>query len=297
MNHDNALASTRLQPSLFVSHGSPTFALETPATSASAAFLHALTHQPIALFEQMAKPRGIVVISPHWQTSGDVLSITSASALETVHDFGGFPARLYAMQYPAQGSPLLAQQVRDCLHTAGIRSQFAAQQGLDHGAWVPLMKLYPAANVPVVQLSLPAQHSPAHYFALGQALRSLRTQDILILSSGSLTHNLYEVRLAAASPQVQANAQAQAQAAPYVAPFRAWVQDKIAQRDVAALLNYRALAPFAVECHPSDEHLMPLFVALGAGDFGNPAVQVDYFAGELSHYTLAMDNVVLTGPA
>ena len=213
----------------------------------------------------------------------------------TVHDFGGFPEALYALQYPAKGSPTIAQAVSDCLITANFETTFAPQQGWDHGAWVPLMKLYPKAQIPVVQISLPALQTPAFYYALGQALAPLRAQGLMVIASGSLTHNLYDVRLH--SDRVGSDAAPVApitSVAPYVLPFRNWVQARVEARDLPALLNYRVLAPFAVECHPTDEHWLPLYVALGAGEFENFGAKLNYFSGELAHYTLAMDNVVLT---
>jgi 4,5-DOPA dioxygenase extradiol len=269
---------THPAPSLFVSHGSPTFALETPASSLAAAYLEALAHKT-------PQPKGILIVSPHWQTRGTQVAIALANQPSTVHDFGGFPSALYALQYPAKGAQWLADAIAAQLAANHVAHGFAPDQGMDHGAWVPLMKLYPQAQIPVVQISLPAQQSPPFYYALGQALAGLREHGVMVIGSGSLTHNLYEVRLHGDNAlQTMAD---------YVQPFREWMQATVTARDLPALLNYRALAPFAAENHPTDEHLMPLFVALGAGDFENGATQIDYFTGELVYHTLAMDHVLL----
>lgn len=169
-------------PSLFISHGAPTFAMEPGLAGA----------QLRALGLALGKPKAVVVVSPHWMTPG--VQITATEKPQTVHDFGGFPRALYDLQYPAPGSPELAVQIQQRLAQTGITAQLDLRRGLDHGAWVPLMHLFPEADVPVVQVSMPFDTDEAKAFALGQALAPLAQDGVLIVSSGSLTHNLYEFR-------------------------------------------------------------------------------------------------------
>jgi len=237
---------TRL-PTLFVSHGSPMLALE-PGTTGPV-----LTK----VGERLPRPKAILVISAHWLTHQPTLS--SSKAPETIHDFGGFPRALYSLQYPAPGSPELAAQVQAMLKNIGLEAKLDEQRGLDHGAWVPLRYLYPQADIPVVQLSLNPSVPPKLQFALGQFLQSLSAEGVLILASGSFTHNLGELYWDQPEESPEAGD-------PYVDQFRDWMIDKIEKHDVEAINDYRKLAPHARRAHPTDEHLLPLFVALGAAD-------------------------------
>ncbi len=231
-------------PSLFISHGSPMLALEPGASGPALAQLAAA----------LPRPRAVLVVSAHWESSG--LKVGSAAQPSTWHDFGGFPAELYAVQYPAPGEPQLAQQVRQLLIDAELPTELDEQRPRDHGAWVPLMLMYPDADIPVVQLSLPSHAGPALQVRVGQALRSLREQGVLLVGSGSITHNLGELNWRA-GPEV---------ITPWAGEFRDWMVERLRQDDRAALLDYRRQAPHAVRNHPSDEHLLPLFFALGAGE-------------------------------
>ncbi|WP_454719818.1 MULTISPECIES: DODA-type extradiol aromatic ring-opening family dioxygenase [Cupriavidus] len=260
-------------PVLFVSHGAPTFAVEPGLAGASLA----------ALGQALPRPSAVVVISPHWQTRGGV-RIGASAAPATVHDFGGFPEALYRLQYPAPGQPALAAQIQLLLEAAGWSATLDAQRGLDHGAWVPLMHLLPAANVPVVQVSLPTPLTPANALRLGQALRPLREQGVLIVASGSLTHNLYEFR---------ASRHAAPDAAGYVADFARWTAQALRERQTAELLAYRDLAPGAERAHPTDEHFLPLFVALGAAGEG---YDLRVLEGGITHGVLAMDSYLFDDP-
>ncbi len=253
-------------PTLFISHGSPMLALE-PGTTGSV-----LTR----IGQQLPKPKAILVISAHWLTQQPTL--TSSAAPETIHDFGGFPRALYALQYPAPGSPVLAAQVQAVLRKIGLDARLDATRGLDHGAWVPLRYLYPDADVPVVQLSLNPSVSPKLQFALGQLLRGLSDEGVLILASGSFTHNLGELHWDRPEELPEAGD-------PYVDQFRDWVIDKIEKHDIEALNDYRKLAPHARRAHPTDEHLLPLFVALGAAD----STEVVRLHKDVALGTLAMD--------
>jgi 4,5-DOPA dioxygenase extradiol len=231
-------------PSLFISHGSPMLALEPGASGPALA----------RLATQLPRPRAIVVMSAHWETTE--LRVTSNPHPPTWHDFGGFPAALYAVQYPAPGDPQLAEQVRQRLNEAGLPTTLDAKRPFDHGAWVPLSLMYPAADIPVVQVSLPSQHGPAYQQQVGQALAALREEGVLLIGSGSITHNLRELDWHAGPESVE----------PWALAFRDWMIDKLAAGDTPALHDYRRQAPFAVRNHPSDEHLLPLYFARGAGE-------------------------------
>ncbi len=231
-------------PSLFISHGSPMLALEPGASGPALARLAA----------QLPRPRAIVVMSAHWETTE--LRVTSNPHPPTWHDFGGFPAALYAVQYPAPGDPQLAEQVRQRLNEAGLPTTLDAKRPFDHGAWVPLSLMYPAADIPVVQVSLPSQHGPAYQQQVGQALAALREEGVLLIGSGSITHNLRELDWHAGPESVE----------PWALAFRDWMIDKLGAGDTPALHDYRRQAPFAVRNHPSDEHLLPLYFARGAGE-------------------------------
>ncbi|HGY9624891.1 class III extradiol ring-cleavage dioxygenase [Pseudomonas juntendi] len=230
-------------PSLFISHGSPMLALQ-PGASGPALK---------ALANALARPKAIVVVSAHWE-SRELLVMGNAQP-ETWHDFHGFPAALYAVQYPAPGEPALAKQVVERLATAGLPASLDARRPFDHGAWVPLSLMYPGASIPVVQVSLPSPLGPALQVKVGEALSALRAEGILLVGSGSITHNLGELDWHAGPDAVE----------PWALAFRDWVVDKLATDDRDALLDYRQQAPFAERNHPSDEHLLPLFFALGAG--------------------------------
>ncbi len=231
-------------PVLFVSHGAPTVPLDPGATGAAWR----------RLGEQLPEPASILVISAHWESH--VPTVSRAVQPETIHDFSGFPAELYKMQYPAPGAPQVAEAAALALQQAGIPVQLDDTHGLDHGAWVPLSLMYPSADIPVAQLSLQPERDPAWHVALGRALRPLREQGVLIVGSGSISHNL---RALFRHPQG-------APPPDWVTDFCDWIADKIAAGDIAALKDYRKLAPHAVENHPTDEHLLPLFVMLGAAD-------------------------------
>jgi 4,5-DOPA dioxygenase extradiol len=232
-----------LLPSLFISHGSPMLALH-PGASGTA-----LTR----LAQQLAKPRAIVLVSAHWESRE--LRVGSAGKPVTWHDFHGFPPELYQLHYPAPGDPLLAGEIVQLLTQAGLPAQLDAERPLDHGAWVPLRLMYPQADIPVVQVSLPSQQGPALQRQIGQALASLRTQGVLLIGSGSITHNLGELDWQARPESIE----------PWAQAFRDWVVDKLSQQDHAALQDYRRQAPHALRNHPSDEHLLPLFFAEAAG--------------------------------
>ena len=265
-------------PVLFISHGAPLFAIDAGSTGP------ALTRWGESLQRPDRGLRGIVIMSPHWMARAPAVMSNPAPA--TWHDFGGFPSELYALQYPAAGSPALAAEVLELLKNAGMAADSDAERPLDHGAWVPLMHLFPQANVPVVQLALPASYGPEQVLAMGRALRSLRSRGVLLIGSGSMTHNLREFFGGAREP------------APYVLEFSRWVEAAIARGDKEGLLDYRRQAPHAQRAHPSEDHFLPLFFALGAAGWGeDAAVQADYLSREVMYGILAMDSFALAQAA
>lgn len=230
-------------PSLFISHGAPDLLLHpSPALD----FLQQLG-------SRLGKPEAILAISAHWTAAAPIVS--AAPQPETIHDFRGFPAALYELTYGAPGAPARAAQISQRLAEAGIACAVSPDRGLDHGAWTPLMAMYPEADIPVLQLSIQPDLGPAHHRQLGLALSDLRQSGLLILASGALTHNLRRLQGDTYSDDPP----------DWVRQFDDWVATTIAQADYDRLLHYRQIAPYAVENHPTDEHLLPLFVALGAG--------------------------------
>jgi len=235
-------------PALFVSHGAPTVILdESPVRT----FLTKLS-------ETVEKPDAILAVSAHWETEAPMLS--DAASPETIHDFYGFPDAMYKLTYPAPGAPALADTTRKLLLQADLGPVSVEPRGLDHGAWVPLMLGWPEADIAVTQLSIQPQKDPAWHYRLGEALRPLRDDNVLILASGNLTHNLKEFRGHAIDSEPESWARA----------FDEWAGWAIAEGRTEDLLDYRRLAPEAVRNHPTDEHLLPLFVAMGAGSPGQP---------------------------
>jgi len=251
-------------PVLFVSHGAPTLSLDPGDTGAAWR----------KLGEQLPRPSAILVISAHWETH--IPTLSRAVKPETIHDFSGFPAELYKMKYPASGAPEMAQAAAYALQRENIPVQLDDARGLDHGAWIPLSLMYPAADIPVAQLSLLPDKGPAWHIELGRALRPLREQGVLIIGSGSITHNLRAVF----------NHPAGVPAPDWVTEFCDWMAQRISTGDLAALSDYRTRAPHAVQNHPTDEHLLPLFVALGAADKIDSAQHLNYV---MTYGLLAMD--------
>lgn len=235
--------TTQKLPALFLSHGSPMMAID---DSPARRFL-------LDLGRSLPRPKAIVMVSAHWETLGGH-AVSLATQPETIHDFGGFAAELFEIQYPAPGAPEAAAQAATLLEQADFKVMRSARRGLDHGAWVPLLLMYPDADIPVAQVSLQRGGSPADHERMGRALAVLREQGVLIIGSGSLTHNLYEFRGGPVDAPVPS----------WVSEFDDWMHEKLLSGQRDQLLDYRSLAPYAVRNHPSDEHLLPLFVAMGA---------------------------------
>lgn len=255
-------------PTLFLSHGAPTLPLESGAVPD---FLKQLG-------QTLPTPKAILVISAHWETKHPIVS--AATHPLTIHDFSGFPKELYQMQYRAPGAPELADHVVELLGDAGINCEVSVDRGLDHGAWTPLIVMYPEANIPVTQLSIQPNLNPQYHFELGKALQPLRDEGVLILASGNATHNLREL-----------NPTDQAVPPEWVTQFAQWLDNAIVADKTEALLHYRELAPFAVRNHPTDEHLLPLFVAMGAAGKDSTATQLhsSFTYGVLSMAAYAFD--------
>jgi 4,5-DOPA dioxygenase extradiol len=204
---------------------------------------------------ELARPDAILVVSAHFDMP--VLTVTGSAQPPTIHDFGGFPDILYRQQYPAPGAPALAQEIATLLAGAGHDVQVDPDRGLDHGAWVPLMLLYPGADIPVVQLSIDSRESAAWHVALGNALAPLRDSGVLIVGSGSMTHNLRA--FFTEQPAIDA------QPPEWVTGFADWIDARLMEGDAAAVTDLMARAPFAARNHPTPDHILPLHVAMGAG--------------------------------
>jgi 4,5-DOPA dioxygenase extradiol len=261
---------TEPMPALFVSHGSPMVLLDGSEAS------RFLTGLPAAL----ARPRDILVVSAHWETA--VPTVSEAAAPQTMHDFGGFPRALHEATYPAPGAPQLACRAADLLAEAGFDVERSPDRGLDHGAWIPLKLMYPDADVPVTQLSIQPHLGPQHHYRIGEALRPLRDDGTLVMGSGSVTHNLEAF--------FREGYGRDAAVPDWVAAFADWLAAALEEGRVGDLLAYRDLAPHAVRNHPSEDHLLPLFVACGAA---SELVRAQRLHASRAYGVLAMDAYAL----
>lgn len=251
-------------PTLFVSHGSPMFALVPGQAGPALA----------ALGARLPTPKAVLVVSPHWMTRG--ARVATAAMPRTLHDFGGFPEALYQLGYPAPGAPDVAERAIEALRAGGWPAEADGQWGLDHGAWVPMTYLRAQADWPVFQVSLPAGLDGASAYAYGQALAPLASEGVLIVGSGSLTHNLYEVRFE--DPDAAAET--------YALGFVDWIHQTLRAQDHERLRQTMALAPHAQRAHPTAEHLWPLMVAAGAAGAEAPVGRIE---GGMTHGVLSMD--------
>jgi len=252
-------------PTLFLSHGSPMNAIEqTPSSEAWA-----------ALARKLPQPRAVLMASAHWETS--VPMLTGNPKPETLHDFGGFPDALYRVRYPAPGAPELAAEAVMLLKDAGITAGVDGCRGLDHGAWVPLLWMYPDADVPIVEVSLQPELGAARHVALGRALAPLADDGVLIVGSGHATHNLSDWM---ANPRRHEPLR-------YAQTFAEWLHGRLVAHDTDALIAYREQAPEAARAHPSEEHFLPLLVAWGAAGEG---ARAERFATGFDGGALANDS-------
>lgn len=227
---------------MFISHGSPAVAIE------RGAYQNAL-----AAFGHRVQPDAVLAISAH-SSSSNAVSIGAAARYQAVHDFGGFARALYDLTYSPPGSPGLAKRVASLLKEQGWAAELAEEGGLDHGAWVPLRLMYPEATIPVIPLAMPPHFNPQQLYKLGQALASLRSENVLILGSGGIVHNLLLFR---GGPPDEA-------VVPWAKQFDDWFKQKLVEHDVASLLRYRELAPHAELAVPTFDHFAPVFPVLGA---------------------------------
>ena len=227
-------------PSVFLSHGSPMHALQ--AGEAGLAWA--------ALGKRLGRPSAILIASAHWETN--VPMLTGSERPETIHDFFGFPEPLYRLRYTAPGAPAVAQKAAQLLKDHGFTAAVDGCRGLDHGAWAPLLYMYPDADVPVVELSLQPALGTRHHLALGRALRELEEDNVLVIGSGHMTHNLRDWMRGRGKPE------------PYAAQFAEWVRERLEAHELEVLADYRSRSPHGARAHPTDEHFLPLFVALGA---------------------------------
>jgi 4,5-DOPA dioxygenase extradiol len=228
-------------PTLFLSHGSPMMALAECTT----------TQFFKTLGTALPRPRAILALSAHWDTAQPAASISAQP--ETIHDFYGFPEPLYALRYPAPGAPDVARRAAQLIDSAGLGPTALGERGLDHGAWAPLRFMYPAHDIPVTQLAVQSNMGAQHHYAIGRALAPLADDGVLIIGSGGVSHNLREWRSVAPGSAPE-----------WLTEFVAWVRNAIVSGDHAALTDYLKQAPHAARNHPTDEHFLPLFVALGA---------------------------------
>jgi 4,5-DOPA dioxygenase extradiol len=250
-------------PVFFISHGAPTFALEPGMLGA----------RLNDLGKDLSSIEAVLVVSPHWQTDG--LRVMTNKSPATLHEFGGFPRPLHDLQYPASGHLRCAVEASRLLSEAGFAVSLDDERGLDHGAWVPLLHLLPAADIPVFQVSMPHTLDAAGALRLGQVLAPLRQRGVLIVGSGSMTHSLCEFRQSGAGE------------AAYAREFAAWVRQAVLADAVDTLADYRRLAPHAERAHPTEEHFLPLLVAVGASDEES---KVQVIEGGITYGVLSMES-------
>jgi len=239
-------------PAIFLSHGAPTLAVEEGHETRAWA----------ELASTLPRPKSILAVSAHWDTRDP--EVSAAPRPETIHDFNGFPRELYEQRYPAPGAAELASRVHALLQQAGIACKVDPARGLDHGAWVPLKWMYPKADIPVTQLSVQSHLGPAHHLKLGEAIAALRDENVLVLATGGIVHNLRDLEW---------DKRGTREAATWARDFNDWIADRVERKAVDDLLAYRERAPNARRSHPTEDHFAPFFVALGAG--GLPARRLD----------------------
>jgi 4,5-DOPA dioxygenase extradiol len=253
MKMPEKLESLRL-PSRFISHGTPMAALlaENPEEDAYANALRSFA-------EKTDRPKAIVVVSAHGTSSDDVVEISSATRPRQVWDFRGFPGKLYQIEYPCPGDPVLAAKIATRFSEKKIHSALSTGLEMDHGVWVPLSIMYPKADIPVVQIFMPAGAGPETLLKMGQSLASLREEGVLILGSGGAVHNLSELVWHGK----------EGKGSDWALEFEAWLVSRLEEKDVSAITQYLKQAPHAMKAQPTDEHILPLFFALGASLLGD----------------------------
>jgi 4,5-DOPA dioxygenase extradiol len=262
-------------PTVFISHGSPMHAIEAGRAGQVWRDLGA----------RLVRPKAILVASAHWET--ELPMVATSHQPETLHDFGGFAPELYRIRYPAPGAPEVAQRALALLHEAGWPAGANGCRGLDHGAWVPLLKLFPNADVPVAQISIQPSLDGAHHLRLGAALAPLAKEGVLVLGSGHLTHNLHE--WIADARRRGSMSVAEREPETYVREFSDWANAALERDDRAALADWLLQAPHARRAHPTPEHFLPLLVAVGAAGI---APRIEHLEAGVDSGVLAMDAYV-----
>ncbi|MEZ4293856.1 MAG: class III extradiol ring-cleavage dioxygenase [Polyangiaceae bacterium] len=254
-----------LMPVAFVGHGAPTLALDTDRGAVLTAFARAL-----------APPSAILVISAHWETRSPTLGTVQPRPL--LYDYNGFPEALYRVQYACPPAPEVARRAEALLRPWNVAR--SVERGLDHGAWVPLVHMFPDASVPVLQLSLPGRFAGPDLLKIGAALAPLRSDGVLILGSGSLTHNLRLSRYEDPSPPPA-----------WAVEFDTWIKEVLARWDLDMLADYRRRSPALHVAHPTEEHFLPLLVAAGAASVTRPAVT--FFIEGFEHRSMSRRSVCM----
>lgn len=229
-------------PSIFVCHGGPALAVD---SNEYTSFLKALGKR--------IRPKAIVIFTAHWES--EITKISSVEGTyDMIYDFAGFPRELYSIKYPAKGSPELASKVQSLFEEQGIQGQLDTSRGLDHGSWVMLGLMYPEADVPVVQVSVNPELSMDKQYEIGKALSGLGEEDILVIGSGATVHNLWTINWKAVETEA------------WAFEFDDWLIEKVKKKDLEALYKYQELAPKARMAVPREEHIVPIFIALGSGE-------------------------------
>ncbi|KAL2540531.1 Extradiol ring-cleavage dioxygenase [Abeliophyllum distichum] len=237
-----------LKETFYISHGSPTLSIDESLPARS--FLQSFRHE---VFPE--KPKSILVISGHWETSEPTVNAV-AGVNNTIYDFYGFPEKMYKLKYPAPGSPELANRVKELLKESGFKRMHEdKKRGLDHGAWVPLMLMYPAADIPVCQLSIQTNRDGTYHYNLGKALAPLKEEGVLVVGSGATTHNLSRLRRGSNND---------GSVVTWALEFDNWLKGALLEGRFEDVNHYEEKAPYAKVAHPSPDHFYPLHVAMGA---------------------------------
>ncbi|WP_026608169.1 DODA-type extradiol aromatic ring-opening family dioxygenase [Methylocapsa acidiphila] len=258
-------------PTLFVSHGAPNLLLhESPARDFLAGFCQTLVDRGLG------RPQAILVASAHFEMA--VPSVCADEKPGLIYDFKGFEEELYKIDYPAPGLPGLATIAADLIEQSGFPAQEIVGRGLDHGVWVPLKLIFPEADIPVVQMAVQPDQGAGHHIALGRALAPLRKHGVLIIGSGSLTHNLKEV--------LQGGRVVDAPVLDWVQDFEDWILTKAEAGAIDEIADYRSLAPHARENHPTEEHFLPFAFAFGAAGEGAKGARAHH---SVQYGAMAMD--------
>ncbi|KAI3790725.1 hypothetical protein L2E82_03980 [Cichorium intybus] len=250
----NAMNGMKIQDTFYISHGSPTLSID--ETMPARHFLQS--------FQQKVYPAGaprpssILVISAHWETTYPTVNVVDGPS-DTIYDFYNFPKKMYQLKYPAPGAPKLANRVKELLLSSGFkRVDQEKTRGLDHGAWVPLMLMYPEADIPVCQLSVQTNEDATYHYNMGKALAPLKDEGVLIVGSGATTHNLKMLRNVTT-------------VAPWAQEFDMWLNEALIDGRYEDVNEYKEKAPHATMAHPRPDHFYPLHVAMGAGGANSKA--------------------------